>query len=328
MVSADLISESGNKDARQNPFMGQSMNRSEVFIAECDLSQSLLKRAEQIATQDGPLLIRGGAGSGKTHLTRHIHRLSERSDGPLLVRRCGELDAVKMEDDLFEAGGLVARARGGILVLEGIHQLSPRAQYRLTRFLDEQEFDDNEADVRLIATTAVELCDHVRESSFLIDLWHHLRRWRLKIPSLNERPKDIPALARYFLTCFCERTAGFCQENDWFFSKEVLYLFGQMPWHGNVRELRDAVENIALFADGDHSPISLKAAADSLFDQDYHFRSSERKPPANAVEHLYHVLATVGWNISLASRITGVSRAKIHDHIEEEGWNIPQQLQE
>ncbi len=291
------------------------------------LPGKLQQRAKLIAGQGGPVLVRGDSGTGKSLISRLLHMHSHFSSGPFVVRRCSELEDASVNRILFgevdgdqvDSPGLFEKAEGGVLVLEDIDQLPRKAQARLVRLLDEGQFTGGR-NVMLIATTACDLDYLVREDAFLLDFWYQLRKWRIKMPGLRDRPKDIRHLASFFLNDFQAENTHVMGDEPAFFSEEVLYLFAAMPWHGNLRELKDAVHNLALFVEGPRTPIHLKQAAEVIFDRDYYYRSSDNKAPENDEEHLHHVLESTSWNTSITSRITGIPRGEIADLMEKKGW--------
>ena len=312
--------------AAQDTALNDLNNRclSEISVL---LPGKLHQRAKLIAQQKGPILIRGMSGTGKTLVSRLLHRFSKNESGPFVVRRCCELEPSCVNKILFGEengesignGGLFEKTKGGTLVLDDIDQLPISAQARLVRYLDEQSFSAT-ANLLLITTTSRDLDGLVRKGSFLLDLWYQLRKWRLKTPSLKERARDIRHLASFFLHQFQAENPDLMGPDPAFFSEEVLYLFGAMPWHGNLRELKDAVHNLALFIEGPKTPIHLKQAAEVIFDREYSYRSSSQNAPQSDREYIYHVLESTGWNTSLSSRITGLSRSEITEMVRDNGW--------
>ncbi|MDJ0835070.1 MAG: sigma 54-interacting transcriptional regulator [Acidobacteriota bacterium] len=300
--------------------------------------RSLMRRAKLIAKEEGPVLIQGETGTGKTHLAGELHEISDRKGHRFMDYGCGEWSPAMLESALFGHSkdaytssltfqkGLLAETNGGTLVLNDIDLLSPAMQGKLLRFLDDGTFTrlgepgtPIVVDVRIIATSNKNLDALMKQGLFLRDLYYRLRRWRLTIPPLRERPEDLRDLAGKFLEDFQNQRDRSEEDHRWFFHNDVHNLFTSMNWNGNVRDLRSAVENIALFCDGDRKPITLEQASAVLFDEEYKFETHS----VDTDEQLRKVLYSTRWNISLTSRITTLSRTTIYKRIRQNGWRQP-----
>ncbi len=205
------------------------------------------------ARYDFPVLITGESGTGKELAARSIHRLSRRACRPFLAVNCGAIPETILESELFgtEKGaytGAVTRpgtfeaADGGTLFLDEITELSPGAQAKLLRVLENGEIRRLGArasatcDVRLISATNVDL---ERHRGLRFDLLERIETLVLKLPPLRERPEDIPLLARHFLADFESETA---------IGDDAMELLAGYDWPGNVRQLRNTIRRSAVAA--------------------------------------------------------------------------------
>ena len=226
-------------------------------------SRRLSGSAPQCTATNGPLL-RGESGSGKEVAARAVHAMSPRASGPFVAVHCGALPDNLLESELFgyERGaftgatqrkpGRVELANGGTLFLDEIGDVTPAVQVKLLRLLQEKEFirlgatRAEKADVRFVAATHRDLEAMVREGTFREDLFYRLNVVPVRMPSLSERPSDVPPLARAFASRIAaEQRPGAVLEAD------AVELLERAPWPGNVRELANFVERLVIFADSD-----------------------------------------------------------------------------
>jgi len=293
-----------------------------------------------LSGQDGPVLITGETGTGKSALGRRIHDLSCRAGKILIVRGCGEFDAGTVEAQLFghscdaytgaitEQDGVFKMADGGTLILDDIDYLPKSIQTRLLRFLDDgtyyrlgQADQPRRSNVRLIVTTNKDLMELHIKGQFLADLYYRLSHWKINLPPLRSRPDVVKRLSNEFLVRFDEKRGTPPRA----FTQDVVNLLAFMPWRGNVRELKSTVENIALLCASAERVIDIGQAASSLLDERLLHDSGgiPLLPDMSVDERIFRVLAITNWNISLTSRIVGVSRTTVHDRISKRGWSKP-----
>ena len=220
--------------------------------------------AAQVAATDTTVLLTGESGTGKEVLARFIHGASPRAAGPFMAINCAALPEPLIESELFghEKGaftgatqaraGLIERAAGGVLLLDEVGELSPGAQAKLLRVLQEREFQRVgasrvlRADVRVIAATHRHLQTMVERGTFREDLFYRLHIFAIALPPLRERPDDVLPLAEVLLEDIGRqlgrRGAGL--------SREAAPRLLAYPWPGNVRELRNVLERAAILAGG------------------------------------------------------------------------------
>ena len=223
-----------------------------------------LKLAEQVAGSDASILITGESGTGKELMARHVHRKSKRSQARFVAVNCAAIPEALLESELFghEKGaftGAVARrigkfeeADGGTLLLDEISEMDIRLQAKLLRVLQEREVDrvggtqPIKVDVRIIATSNRTMEEEVRKGTFREDLFYRLNVMTLPLPSLRERPLDIPVLAEHFIRKYSEANMMPVRP----LSAEAKQALLRHGWRGNVRELENTIHRAVLLATG------------------------------------------------------------------------------
>lgn len=231
------------------------------FIFRSLSMRRALANISEIASSGQTVLISGETGTGKELVARALHVLSSRSQGPFVPINCGAIPESLIEGELFghEKGaftgayatrrGKFETADGGTLFLDEIGDMPLGLQVRLLRVLEERKVyrigseRPVPVNVRVIAATAVELGNAVRDGLFREDLYYRLNVLRLSLPPLRERVEDIPLLALHFL----ERAFAEMGRKPPYpvLSPETIHLLQMFPWRGNVRELRNIMTRIA-----------------------------------------------------------------------------------
>ncbi len=206
----------------------------------------------------------GESGTGKEMIARYLHRHSRRASGPFVSLNCAAIPENLLESELFghEKGaftGAVARrvgkfeeAHGGTLLLDEVTEMDPRLQAKLLRAIQEREIDrvggnrPVRIDIRLVATSNRDLEKAVADGIFREDLLFRLNVLNLHIPPLRQRPRDIPVLARHFVS----RHAAANGLPDRPLAEATVRLLLQHGWKGNVRELDNCMHRAVLMATG------------------------------------------------------------------------------
>lgn len=283
-----------------------------------------LEEATLAARSDARVLLLGESGTGKELLAAHIHQSSPFAAGPFVKVNCAAIPAELLESELFghEKGaftgasaqrrGKFELADGGTLFLDEVGDLSPAAQAKLLRVLQEGEFHrlgSEEAirvSVRVVAATNRDLREMAANQKFREDLYYRLCVMPIRVPPLRERPDDIPALASYFLDDFCRRNNFRPKTLD----PGVLPVLAAYRWPGNARELRNVVERMAILSPGeiitgDAVPWELRVPPDNPSTLQDTRASAER-------DHIRRALEQNNWNISAAARSLGLERTNLH----------------
>jgi DNA-binding NtrC family response regulator len=236
----------------------------ENIIGSAPPMQEIFKTVAQVAVSRASVLITGESGTGKELIAAAIHQRSPRVKGPFVKLHCAALAETLLESELFghERGsftgaagrreGRFQQAHGGTLFLDEIGEISPSVQVKLLRFLQEHEFErvgGNETvrvDVRVIAATNKDLKAEVARGRFREDLYYRLNVITLQMPSLRQRPTDVPLLAAHFLRKYATENGKTLEG----FSDDALERLSAYPWPGNVRELENVVERGVVLSNG------------------------------------------------------------------------------
>jgi formate hydrogenlyase transcriptional activator len=225
--------------------------------------KGVMEMVRQVALLASPVILFGETGTGKEVIARAIHNLSPRRKGPFIKVNCGAIPETLMDSELFghvkgaftgalsQKRGRFERADGGTIFLDEIGELSPEAQVRLLRVLQEKEIErvggtqPIKVDIRVIAATHRDLQSMIKEGRFREDLFYRLQVFPISIPPLRQRMGDIPALVHHFITKK-SREMGFRDISTMAMGAiNRLYAY---HWPGNVRELENAVERALILS--------------------------------------------------------------------------------
>ncbi len=283
------------------------------------------------AKSDISVLILGPTGSGKEVVARMIHELSRRGKERFQAVNCAALPDTLFESELFgyEKGaftgahdrkpGRLELADRGTLFLDEIGDLSPVAQAKLLRALEERRFErlggqkSVHVDFRLISATNRPLDLFVRDGRFREDLYYRINAFAIRLPSLRERQVDIPVLASRFLARYC--AANGLPLDAKTFAPEAMTQFQTYSWPGNIRELESTVSRAALSAPGrviretDVEFLHAHPATDP--------GEPARLPTLREAEraHIHRALESTGWNKKEAARLLEISRGTLYRKI-------------
>jgi len=217
---------------------------------------------EKVAPTDARILITGENGVGKELVARWVHEKSNRAAGPLIEVNCAAIPGELIESELFghEKGsftsavkqriGKFEQANTGTLFLDEIGDMSPNAQAKVLRALQEGKITrvggdkDINVDVRVIAATNKDLLKEVDEKAFRLDLYHRLSVIIIHVPSLNERKDDIPLLIDKFMQDICN-DYGIARKG---IDEDAIRALQEYNWTGNIRELRNVVERLIILS--------------------------------------------------------------------------------
>lgn len=287
------------------------------------------KFISRVAETDTTVLLQGETGTGKELVARTIHESGQRRDHRFVVVDCGALPATLLESELFgsvrgaftgadrDRAGLLESADQGTLFLDEIGEIDPAFQLRLLRFLQEREIRPvgssvaRRVDVRTIAASNRDLRRLVAENKFREDLWYRLHVTSLFLAPLRERSEDIPPLISRFLEIFQERFGRAIR-----LSEDAVKLALQYPWPGNVRQLQNVLERMAILHSG---PVvdaeALQQTLAALDPAGKHPSKAESLAEAEE-EHIRKVLAATHGNKTRAAEILGIERKTLYRKLE------------
>src|SRR4051794_2526236 len=299
------------------------------MIGESAAWRRTVEQASMAARSDARVLLIGESGTGKELLAAHIHQNSPFAAGPFVKVNCAAIPTELLESELFghEKGaftgatgirrGKFELADNGTIFLDEVGDLHGASQAKLLRVLQEGEFHRVGGEqiirvaVRVISATNRDLGALVTQGKFREDLYYRLSVVPIRVPALRERPQDLRALARYFLDDFCARNNFKSKTLD----DAVFGVFETYAWPGNARELKNAIERMAILTPGDcltveSVPIEIRVPKESTARSTVH----EARDSAER-DHILRALEETNWNVSGAARALGMDRTNLHKRI-------------
>jgi two-component system response regulator AtoC len=304
----------------------------------------VMNLVRKIASSNATVLVTGDSGTGKELVANTVHCFSQRSNGPFIDISCAAIQETLLESELFgyEQGaftgarkrklGLLELAHGGTLFLDEIGEMSLTLQSKLLRVLETQTFyrvggtKKVEVDVRFIAATNRDLGQDVIEGKFRSDLLFRINNFTIKLPSLSERPEDIPALAEHFLALVSG--GGRARLDD-----EAMQVLMNYAWPGNVRELRNVIERAVILSSSDEI-----GSEDLPLELRTHRMINVMSPEGEDAnggsldelrrKQILVVLEQTGWHQGKASEILGISPSTLYRQLKAYGLTRSRRLHE
>jgi len=252
----------------ENRYLHQELDEHYQFsgiVGHSPLMADVYEMAASVAVSNASVLISGESGTGKELVARSIHYNSQRRERPFVVLNCAVFSEGVLESELFghEKGaftGAVSQKKGrfelanqGTLFIDEVAEMTPAAQVKLLRVLQEQEFErvggdrTIRTDVRIVAATNKDLAEQVKQGAFREDLYYRLNVVHIELPPLRDRREDIEPLATYFLEKYVKETG---KKISQIAPKALASLIGY-DWPGNVRELQNAIERAVVLCRSD-----------------------------------------------------------------------------
>ncbi len=245
------------------------------IIGESAALKGIKEMIDKVAPSDARVLITGPNGSGKELVARQLHEKSKRAKAPFVEVNCAAIPSELIESELFghEKGsftsaikqrkGKFEQADGGTLFLDEIGDMSPSAQAKVLRALQEKRITrvggdkDIKVDPRVLAATNKDLRKEIEKGNFREDLYHRISVILIQVPPLNERREDIPMLTEHFLDNICKEQ-GIAPKR---LNKDALKVLQEIDWTGNIRELRNVIERLVILCDNEITAADVKRYA-------------------------------------------------------------------
>jgi two-component system nitrogen regulation response regulator NtrX len=242
----------------------RKVNKAYDIIGESDAIRAVREMIAKVAPSDARVLITGDNGTGKELVARWLHALSNRSGGPFIEVNCAAIPPELIESQLFghEKGSFTSavkqhkgdfeQAHGGTIFLDEIGDMSLSAQSKVLRALQENKImrvggeKEIPVDVRVIAASNKNLRQEIVNKTFREDLYHRISVIIIDVPPLSKRLDDIPILADHFITEFCTAQG----KPQIVIEPGAMEALKNIPWTGNIRELRNVTERLVILCDG------------------------------------------------------------------------------
>jgi DNA-binding NtrC family response regulator len=317
------------------------------IIGKSAAIQEVFEMIKRIANASATVLVTGESGTGKELIAHAVHNLGPRKGKAFVPVNCSAIPEQLLESELFghvkgsftgatgDKKGLFEEANNGTIFLDEIGDLSSTLQAKLLRVLQDKQIrpvGDNklkQIDVRIIAATHRDLATMVKDGKFREDLFYRLQIIPIRVPSLRERPEDIPLLAEAFIKKFAAQN----NSNVTGISPEAMAVLMAHPWPGNVRELEGVLERAVILS---RSPTieekdilkgaveTAKGAIEKLF---------EGNPTLDKLEEAYikRIMGQVNFEKDKAAKILGVSRRTLYRKEREYGMvssDVPEPTEE
>lgn len=328
-IITDKLKKNKNKD--ENEYRKISDN----FVIKNSKMIEIYKKIKKIADTDATVLIYGETGTGKEVIADEIQKNSSRQNNPFVKINCAALPDNLLESELFgyEKGaftgadskkiGKFEYADRGTIFLDEIGEMPLKLQAKLLRVIQEQQVErlgSNKSiniDVRIITATNKNLKKLSFENKFREDLFYRLNVINITIPPLRERKEEIPTLANYFLKTFNKKY----KKNIYKFTDNVMRLFKNYKWPGNIRELKNLIESIVILSE--NKIIGMKELPQSIIDTSDIPKLSNTNPSQsktknleeNEKELILKTLNKTNWNKSKAAKLLNISRKTLYNKL-------------
>lgn len=259
----------------ENKILKKKVSKKYEIIGESEPLNLVKIMIDKVAPTDARVLITGPNGTGKELVAHQLHDKSERSAAPMVEVNCAAIPSELIESELFghvkgaftsavkDRPGKFEAANKGTIFLDEIGDMSLSAQAKVLRALQEGIIsrvgadNDIKIDVRVIAATNKDLKTEIEAGRFREDLYHRLAVILIKVPSLNDRREDIPALVKHFASKIANENGNAVKH----FSELAIGLLQEYDWTGNIRELRNVVERLIILGGNEISESDVKTFA-------------------------------------------------------------------
>ncbi len=330
---------------------GKPGTEEEFLVGQAPATKELYRQIELVAPTNYSIILYGESGTGKEVIARTIHQNSSRRDKPFIAMDCGTLSKELAGSELFghvkgaftgalgDKEGHFELANGGTLFLDEVANLSYEIQAALLRVIQERKFKrvggtkEMETDVRIIVASNENLQEAYRKGRFREDLFHRFNEFSIVLPSLRHRKDDIPVFAEFFLA---KANKELNKEDVAGFEPEVMQIFMNYPWPGNLREFRNVVRRAALLTSSGR--VNSRVLPAEIVDTNGYAQNFIPQPEAPVITAVHHpivhketdlknaaaqaeydtimnVLKQVNYNKSRAAEILKIDRKTLYNKI-------------
>lgn len=317
----DLALKNNTKDKKT---IKEQIVKNDMVMGKSAIARQMYDNILRVAPTRMSVLILGESGTGKEYIARMIHNNSPRCEMPFIAVDCGSLSRELAPSELFghlkgsftsaidDKIGVFVQAARGTVFLDEVGNLSYEVQAQLLRALQEQKVRpvgavrDIQVDVRILAATNENLETAIAEGRFREDLYHRLNEFAVFVPPLRDRKGDIAVFAAAFL----KQANGELEKNVLEFAPEAIELLEKHHWSGNLRELRNLVRRVVLFASGD----VITAADLPVFSQPTPGEDLALQP-SNEKQQIEQALRIARGNKTLAAQLLKIDRKTLYNKI-------------
>lgn len=346
---AVMVSREAN-DLRQQLLLQHSHSDNIALIGISSAFRKAIELARKVAPTDASVFISGESGTGKEVIAQFIHQNSRRAKKPIVPINCAALPEPLLESEMFghrkgaftgadrDKPGLLETANGGTLFLDELTEMPLPLQAKLLRVIQDgvvrrvgSEVQDAVVDVRFISATNRDPQQAIENGVLRSDLYYRLRVVPIMLPPLRKRIDDIPLLANHFLTHYWVRHRGMPDRTPRLSENCVAFLVSR-PWRGNVRELQNVIEHVAVLAEPNQilEPGDIPVYDESdeappppslvlpVADEAYH-PAKERVIAQFEKDYLTRLVTRAGGNMSKAARLASVDRTTLYRLMDKHG---------
>ncbi|WP_316817852.1 sigma-54 dependent transcriptional regulator [Pedobacter nyackensis] len=326
-----LIKNALGKKGASDP--GKSVEHADAIKGKSAIADKLYEHINLVAPTDMSVIIQGESGTGKEYAARALHMQSKRSDRPFVAIDCGALSKELAASELFghvkgaftgaltDKKGQFEAANGGTLFLDEVGNLSYEVQVKMLRAIQERVIQPIgstktiKVDVRIITATNDDLKTSVANGSFREDLYHRLNEFKIQLPALRERGKDIDLFINHFIKLSNLKL----QRNVQHISTQAKDLLLQYDWPGNLRELKNVIKRMVLLTPSDTADVdSLPEEMIISVNQTPRPNTSDLKVinEVNEKAVIIETLIKVKYNKSKAAKLLNIDRKTLYSKME------------
>jgi len=336
----------GEKETTRTRRSENKAGKVEFLIGEAPATKYLYEQIEIVAPTNYSIILYGESGTGKEVIAKTIHQLSFRKDKPFVAMDCGTLSKELAGSELFghvkgaftgamaDKEGHFELANGGTLFLDEVGNLSIDIQAALLRVIQERKFKrvggnkEMDVDVRIIVASNENLQDAYQKGKFREDLYHRFNEFSINLPPLRNRRPDIPAFAEFFLS----KTNEELDKDVKGFEEDVIQMFMNYSWPGNLREFRNVVRRAVLLTQGDlissrtlpweitnvnpltavQEPLRPEGTATATFKKEIGLKGAASKAE---YETIMNVLKEVKFNKKKAAEVLNIDRKTLYNKL-------------